>query len=71
MSQFNTPFKNAVVPMPTPAGNWGGTLGASIPDAPKTTPDELHGHDSITVDGQGPGKIADSHKSISGPMGSK
>ncbi len=71
MSQFNTPFKNAVAPVPTPAGNWGGTLGASVPDAKKTTPDGLHGHDSVTVGGQGPGKVSDGHRSISGPMGSK
>ncbi|MFH1107732.1 MAG: hypothetical protein V1790_00835 [Planctomycetota bacterium] len=71
MSQFNTPFKNGVVPVPSPAGDWGGTLGASVPNAPKTTPDGLHGHDSVVLDGQGPGKIADSHKSISGPMTKK
>ena len=71
MSQFNTPFKNPTCPTPKPAGDWGGTLGASVPNAPKTTPDELHGHDSITVGGQGPGKITPGHKSISGPMGSK
>lgn len=46
-----TPFKDYVAEKPDVKGDWGGTLGAKIPEAPAATPDELQGHDCVEIEG--------------------
>lgn len=55
---FKTPFKDAIVPVPSPGGDWGGKIGGNnLPDAPGVTKDGTDAHDTISLDGQGAGKV--------------